>query len=475
MEIRVLTQAQIDKIHDASLALLSAPGVRIPHPDVRQLFGEAGAEVDEETKVVKIPETLVTWALDEAGKSFTLFGRDRSQQARFGVGERNYNSIAGEAFWTDDTCTHRRPAVLADVETATRLGDGLPHINLVGAMTDPQDVPVAYRCVATAAAQAKNTTKPFQFWFHDRASARYVLEILTALAGGEAEAARYPMTYPFLEPISPLKFPYDGLDLLFETARLSLPVPIGPMAQVGATAPATLAGTLAQENAEILAGICITQLIKPGLAVCYGGIPHAFDMRTTQMIFGGPEQALMAIAMTQIGNHYDLPVYINVGLTDSKVPDAQAGIEAGITLTLGALAGADIFGHLGISGVDQAASTVMLMMQHEIVSYIERLMRGFEVTDETLGLDVVRDVGHDGNFLGEMHTLRHFREELWFPKLLDRAFWSNWIEEGATKMHERCIAAKDALLRSHQPTPLDTATARELDRIVDTARRDLAS
>jgi trimethylamine--corrinoid protein Co-methyltransferase len=193
------------------------------------------------------------------------------------------------------------------------------------------------------------------------------------------------------------------------------------------------------------------------------------------MIFGGPEQALMAIAMTQIGNHYDLPVYINVGLTDSKVPDAQAGIEAGITLTLGALAGADIFGHLGISGVDQAASTVMLMMQHEIVSYIERLMRGFEVTDETLGLDVVRDVGHDGNFLGEMHTLRHFREELWFPKLLDRAFWSNWIEEGATKMHERCIAAKDALLRSHQPTPLDTATARELDRIVDTARRDLAS
>jgi trimethylamine--corrinoid protein Co-methyltransferase len=391
------------------------------------------------------------------------------------VGERNYNSIAGEAFWTDDVCAERRPATLDDVETATRLGDALPHINLVGAMTDPQDVPPAYRCVATAASQARYTTKPFHFWFHDRASARYVLEILIALAGSEAEAAHYPMAYPFLEPISPLKFPYDGLDLLFETARLSLPVPIGPMAQVGATAPATLAGTLAQENAEILAGICITQLIKPGLAVCYGGIPHAFDMRTTQLIFGGPEQALMAIAMTQIGKHYGLPVYINVGLTDSKVPDAQAGMEAGITLTLGAFAGADIFGHLGISGVDQATSTVMLMMQHEIVGYVERLLRGFEVTDDTLGLDVIRDVGHDGSFLGEMHTLRHFREELWFPKLLDRAFWSNWVEEGSTTMHERCIAEKDRLLATHEPVPLDEATDRELDRIVDAARRDLAS
>jgi trimethylamine--corrinoid protein Co-methyltransferase len=385
-----------------------------------RLFEAAGASVDNDSGIVKVPERIVSESIDRAGKTFTLYGRDRSNQARYGVGERNYNSVGGEALWVDDTCKERRYASLEDVATATRLADALPHINLVGSMADPHEIPVSYRCVAVAAAQLKNTTKPIHFWFHDRASARFVLEAMAAVRSSEDEAARLPLAYPFLEPISPLKFPFEGLDLLFETSRLSLPVPIGPMAQVGATGPGSLAGTLAQENAEILAGVVITQLINPGNAVCYGGIPHAFDMRTTQLIFAGPEQALMAVAMTQMGKHYGLPVYINVGLTDSKVPDAQAGMEAGMTLLSGALAGADIFGHLGICGVDQGTSLSMLVMQHEIVAYIERLLRGFEVTDETLGLDVIRSVGQDGSFLGEMHTVEHFLEELWFPSLLDR-------------------------------------------------------
>ena len=474
MQLNILTEAQIAKIHAASMEILRTVGVRIPHPEMRQRFRAAGAGVDEATELVKIPESLVMDSLAQAGKTFTLYGRDRTRQARYGVGVRNYNSIAGEALWVDDTCTQRRYTTLDDVAIATRLADGLPHITLVGAMADPHEVPVNYRCVAVAVEQIKHTTKPIHFWFHDRASARYVLEALAVVAGSEAGAIQYPLTYPFLEPISPLKFPYHGIDLLFETARFNLPVPIGPMAQVGATAPGTLAGTLAQENAEILAGVCITQCIRPGMPVCYGGIPHAFDMRTTQLIFAGPEQALMAVAMTQMGKHYGLPVYINVGLTDSKLPDAQAGLEAGITLVCGALAGADIFGHLGIAGVDPASSLVMLLMQHEIVAYVERLMHGFEVSDETLGLDVIRDVGHDGNFLAEIHTVRHFRRELWFPTLLDRNFWQTWADEGARAMHERCIEMKDKMLRTHTPEPLDEDTSRELDKIVDAARRHLS-
>lgn len=473
MHLSVLTDNQIRMIHDASIEILNTIGVRIPHEKMRQLFLDAGAEVDEQAELVKIPENLVMVSLESAGKTFTLYGRDREKQARFGTGERNYNSIAGEALWLDDTGMQRRYAKLSDVKTATKLADALPHINLVGAMADPQDIPPGYRCVATAIEQLKHTTKPIHFWFHDRASAHYILEAFMVIAGSEDEARKYPCTYPFLEPISPLKFPFQGIDLLFETSRLSLPVSIGPMAQVGATAPGTLAGTLAQENAEILAGVCITQLIKPGTPVCYGGIPHAFDMRTTQMIFAGPEQVLMAVAMTQMGKSYQLPVYINVGLTDSKIPDAQAGMEAGITLTCGVLAGADIFGHLGISGVDQAASPVMLMLQHEMIGYIERMVRGFEVTPETLAIDVIRDVGHDGQFLGEMHTVRHFRKELWFPQLLDRNFWVNWMEEGASTMHDRCSERKDELLRSHTPVPLDTLVAMELDSILDSARHVL--
>ena len=189
------------------------------------------------------------------------------------------------------------------------------------------------------------------------------------------------------------------MDLLYETARFPLPVSVGPMAQSGLSAPATLAGTIAQENAEILAGICVVQLIRAGTPVCYGGIAHIFDMRTTQMVFAGPEQALMAVAFTQLGKSYGLPVYINVGLTDSKVPDAQAGMEAGITLAAGAAAGADIFGHFGICGVDQAASLSMLVVQHELIGYVERLMRGIEVSAGTLALVVMEAVGPGGRYI----------------------------------------------------------------------------
>ncbi len=473
MILEALTEAQIGRIHDASLEILRTVGVRIPHAEMRRRFRAAGAGLDETHEVVLIPERLVHEALASCGKTFTIYGRDRSRTARFGQGTRNYNSTGGQALWVSDDSTQRRYASLEDVVTAARLADGLPHINIAGAMAEPHEIPTCYRVVEVAAALLAHTTKPLHFFFHNRATTRYVLELFAAVAGSETEAAAYPLAYPFLEPISPLKFPYEGIEVLFETARLSLPVPIGPMAQVGATAPGTLAGTLAQENAEILAGICVTQLVKPGLAVCYGGIPHAFDMRTSQIIFGGPEQSLMAVAMAQMGKHYGLPIYVNVGLTDSKVPDAQAGMEAGVSLMCGALAGADIFGHLGICGADQGASLAMLVMQHELIGYVERVLRGFEVDDETLGLDVIRSVGRDGTFLAEEHTVRHFRKELWFPQLLDRQFWSPWVETGAETLLDRCIALKDKVLREHEPVPLDADVRREVDRIVTAARREL--
>ncbi len=413
-------------------------------------------------------------SLDSAGKSFTLFGRDRNHTAAFGEGKRNYNSISGEASWIDDETGERRWATLEDVVTAARLGDALPDLTIVGAMADPHELPASYRCVEVAAALLRNTVKPIGLWYHDRASARFLNELFVALAGGKEEAARYPVTYPFLEPISPLRFPYHGIDLLYETAELNLPVPIGPMAQAGMSAPVTLAGTLAQENAEILAGVCITQLIRPGMPVCYGGIPHAFDMRTTQMIFAGPEQALMAVAMTQMGKQrYGLPVYINVGLTDSKAVDAQAGMEAGMTLVCGALAGADIFGHLGICGVDQATSLDMLVMQHELIGYVERVMRGVRVDEESLAVEVLAEAGPGGSFIAHDHTLAHFREELWFPRLLDRSFYDAWKEGGGLTMAHRCRREKERLLAEHRPEPLPDDVEKEFRRITEAARKHL--
>ena len=245
------------------------------------------------------------------------------------------------------------------------------------------------------------------------------------------------------------------------------------MAQMGVSAPMSLAGTLAVENAEILAGICITQLIRPGMPVCYGGICHAFDMRTTQMIFGGPEQAIFGVAMTQMGKHYGLPVYINVGLTDAKRPDAQAGLEAGITLMLGAAAGADIFGHMGICGVDQAASLEILTWQNEVIRYVESVLRELDFSDEAFAADLIDQAGPGGTFIASEHTAARFRDELWFPQLLDRQFYQAWLEAGAGDAAMRCRARRDEIWRTHQPEPMSADLERSVDSIVAAARREL--
>jgi trimethylamine--corrinoid protein Co-methyltransferase len=473
MKLSVLTEQQLRRLHEASVRILERTGVDVPHPEVRRQFGDAGAAVDEGSERVRIPEALVERSLSQAATSFTIYGRDTAKQAVFGKGRRNYNTISGEALWIDDDTGERRYASVRDAGTAARLVDALPNLTIAGAMSDPHELSPEYGGAAAMVEMLRNTTKPLGLWFHNRFVSRVMCDLMVVVRGSEDGARRYPLAYPFLEPISPLRFAFDGVDALYETARLNLPVPIGPMAQTGVSAPGTLAGTLAQENAEILAGVCITQLISPGVAVCYGGIPHAFDMRTTQMIFAGPEQALMAVAMTQMGKRYGLPVYINVGLSDSKVPDAQAGMEAGITLVCGALAGADIFGHLGICGVDQASSLDMLMMQHELVGYVERLMRGIEFDDEALGIDVIEDVGPGGTFMDQEHTAAHFREELWFPRLLDREFYDAWMGSGAKTMAERCREEKERLLGEHQPEPLPEDVDRELETTLSQARERL--
>ena len=473
LSVSVLSDDQIERIHSASLAILLETGVEVPHPDLLGRFADAGASVDISARRVRIPPDLVERCLASAGRSFTLYGRDPARQAAFGRGRRNYNSIAGEALWVDEPGGARRYAALPDVVTAARLGDALDGITIVGAMADPHDLPADWRCVAVFAALLKNTTKPVTFWYHNRASARFINEIMITLRGDEAGAAQFPVCYPFLEPISPLRFPFNGVDLLYETARLNLPVPIGPMAQMGMSAPATLAGTMAQENAEILAGICITQLIRPGMPVCYGGICHAFDMRTTQMIFAGPEQAIFGVAMTQMGKRYGLPVYINVGLTDAKRPDAQAGLEAGVTLAFGAAAGADIFGHMGISGVDQAASADMLVFQNEVIRYVESVLRNVDFSDDALAVEEVVAVGPGGTFINREHTVEHFRRELWQPRLLDRRFYEAWRETGAADMEKRCRELRAEICESHRPEPMDEMLAREIDSIVESARREL--
>jgi trimethylamine---corrinoid protein Co-methyltransferase len=475
MHTSILSARDQEAIHDASMLILRDVGVEIPHAEALSLLQGLGARVDEHRNRAFLPERAVRQALEQAGKAFRIRGVDERKEARFGEGGRNYNSIAGEAHVVDEPGALRRPATLADVGAAARVAEGLEQLNIAGGMADPADVPVAIRPLEVFRVLVSNTRKPVHLWFSDRASTAYLMEMLQAVRGSAQAAGESPLCYAFLEPISPLRFAHDGIDILFETRALNMPVSVGPMAQMGLSAPCSIPATLAQENAEILAGICVVQAISPGACVCYGGICHAFDMRTTQMIFGGPEQVIFGVAMTEMGKRYGLPVYINVGLTDSKLPDAQAGTEAAATLVAGAAAGADVFGHMGIAGVDQASSLDMLVLQHEVIRYVESVMREVRVSPETLAVSEVMQAGPGGNHIGTEHTASRFRDELWFPRIFDRSYYDAWRAGGAADVASRCRHEKERLLAVEQPPVLAEDTAAELDKIIEQARRRLVS
>ncbi len=449
--LQILSQSEIEAIQDASLVILRDTGVMVHHEEMLRLLGEAGAQVDAPRKIARLSEKLVMDAVDRAGKQYVLYGRDKNRTARFGYGALVLMSSPGQFAWIDLETGQRRPATIQDTQDAIRLGDALENITIVGAMAQPETMSEKYRDVALTAELVKGTTKPSRCWVRNGATARYILEIYRTIAGGDAALRTQPMVEAFLEPISPLQLPGDGLDIVKEFAQAGQPVSIGPMAMTAGTAPGTLAATLAQENAEILAGIVIAQLLAPGTPITYGGIPHIMDPRTGICSFGSPEQGLMAVAMVQIAHSYGFPVYINVGLTDAKLPDAQAGMEKAATLLLGVLAGADTFGHCGICGTDHAGSLLWLAFDDEMMSYIKRIARGFAVGAEHLATDVIHSVGPAGNFLAEDHTVRHFREELWLPgSTWTRQPYDLWHSEGATSFGDRLRGRVSGILATHQ-------------------------
>ncbi len=472
VRLQVLAEGEIEAIKDASLAILRDTGVMVHHEDMLRLLGQAGARIDRDHKIARLPENLVMDRVTLAGKQYVLYGRDRNRVARFGYSDLVLMSSPGQYAWIDLQTGQRRPATVQDARDAIRLGDALENITIVGSMAQPESISQAYRDVALTAELVKGTTKPTRCWVRNGATARHVLEIYRIVAGGEAALRARPMVEAFLEPISPLQVPKDGLDIVREFAMAGQPVSIGPMAMTAGTAPGTLAGTLAQENAEILAGIVITQLLAPGAPITYGGIPHIMDPRTGICSFGSPEQGLMAVAMTQIARSYGFPVYINVGLTDAKLPDAQAGAEKASTLLMGALAGADMFGHCGICGTDHAGSLLWLAFDDEVMSYVKRIARGFAVDDEHLATDVVNAVGPAGNFLAEEHTVRHFRDAIWPPSpAWTRQSYDLWQAGGSTSFADRLLARVEDLLKSHRVPPLDDGMVREIDRVVEHAMR----
>lgn len=475
MKLEVLDATTIQQIHEASLSILETVGVCIHQEGMLDRLAGAGAAIDTAEHRAALPGDLVERAVSSAAKQHVLYGRNPERRAEFGQGRPNAMSSAGQFAWFDVATRSRREPHIDDLRRGIRVGHHLPSIDVVGAMVSPAEVPTAIRDVVVHYELLSGTDKPIAGWVRNGASARTIIDMMAAVRGGRQALAQRPLTAAFVEPISPLTFCRESIEILTEFARAGLPVGIGPMAICGVTAPATLAGTVVQENAEILAGVTMAQLVAPGLPVVYWGIPHAMDARTAGISFGAPEQGLLAVAMAQLGRRYGLPTGLNVGLTDSLLPDGQSGLEKGATLLMGALAGADIFGHMGIAGADQGASLVQLAADNESLAYVRRILRGISLSDDHLAAEVIRRVGPGGSFLTEEHTLAHYRDELWTPQILYRGAYERWQQSGAKDMATRAVELAEEAAASPGPPPLPEHVRQQLVAIMDEARLALGA
>jgi trimethylamine---corrinoid protein Co-methyltransferase len=461
----VLSSAEVESIHRATLQILGQTGVLIEDRRLLALLADAGAEVDFSHSLCRIPENLVMGALEGAPRRIPLYDRNGKQVAL--LGESETHPFAGHAmpFYLDAE-TGPRPATKADVESLTRLVDALPELHLACVPASPQDVPAASAFAHAAEAVLANSVKPL-FVAPDRAPVAEAIITLARLATGVDDISSHPVLVFQLSVESPLRVPPSVCDLLYTVASAGVPVVIhaGPMS--GASAPLTLAGFMATHNAEVLTGVVITQVIRRGTPVIYGGGWGAMDLRVGSRIVASPESALLRIAAGQLTQFYGLPRH-TIGIhADGPAQDEQTGWEKMLTALATIMSGFDLMSNSGALGVGMLVNHEQIVIDHEILGIAKRMARGFTADTGTLALDAVARVGPGGSFLMDEHTLAHLRTgEFWEPRLSYRGSVSAWFDSGKTNVVASARAQTEQILRSHWPPPLPGHIRSEMARVV---------
>lgn len=471
-QFRVLSDDQIEAIYLAALEVLEGVGVRVHLAQARELLEGVGSVVSDQS-LVRIPSSAVKAALQSAPSRVVLSSRDGSRNMALQRDNAYYGTVSDCPFIADRHSGQRRKYTFADVADAARLIDGLPNIDFLMSLGLVSDVPVLSYDRHQFLAMITNTVKPTVVTAVDKNGLADIYEMCCVVVGGEAAFQAAPIMALYAEPSSPLNHTRLALSKLLFAAEKAIPTVYTPCPIAGATAPATMAGCLVQALAECLSGLVIAQEKKRGAPIIIGGVPSIMDMHTMVFSYGAPELSLMSAAFTDIVKWLGLPVFSNGGCSDSKSMDQQAAIEGAISLLMATLSGANLIHDIGLLESGLVGSYELVVMSDEIIGMAKRIARGIEVDEDTLALDAIHRVRPQGNFLEDEHTLRHFRSQFWFPRLMDRSNYSRWASEGAKSMGDRIAEMTQTILREHHPDPLPKDVIRELEAIV--ARGDASA
>jgi trimethylamine--corrinoid protein Co-methyltransferase len=466
-QLRVLTSDEVYEIHLAALEILDRVGVRVLEPKAFSILEKAGANVSQEERIARIPEYLVNETVKKAPSSFTLYGRNGKYKLRLG-GERTYFALPGTGVNVLDLETGKcRSSTLADVKKFYKLADALPNVHHASLAVEPTDIPDPVASLYSILEGFRNTTKTIDGDTYGENGALDAIKMASIVAGGTDELRKKPRLLGFVNPVSPLQQSKEMMKGLLTYAEYGQPVIIASEAQAGATAPVTLAGLLAQQNAEILSGVVITQLVNPGSPVLYGAVSTIMDMREGNVALGSVETGLINVAAAQLARFYNLPSRGTGGTTEAKVPDIQAGYEKAITLMMASLAGINfIYDAAGSLESTLTVSFEQVVADNELCGMVARAVRGIDVCEETLAIDIIEAVGPGGHYLTQKHTLERLGKEHYLPSILNRQNRLKWEKNGSKTLRDVAREETKRILKEHEPEPLEPEVDKELEKTI---------
>lgn len=468
-----LTPEQVQQIDDASLRILEETGIDFLDGEALALWAAAGAKVDHAAQHVWIDRGLVRELIAQVPQQFKLRARNPERSLTIGGNHINFATVGGAPFYSDLE-KGRRPGTLEAFQKMVRLTHLCGPIHIVeGLLLEPQDIPVPVRHLDKALAQFTLSDKAMTAAAHGREVAADYVAMAAIVYGGREAVESEPVFATIVNANSPLRFDERMLGGLIGYARFGQATVVTPFILAGAMSPVTLAAAIAQQNAEALAGITLTQLVRPGVPAVYGGFTTNIDMQTGSPAFGTPEGALALLCGGQLARHYGVPFRGSGGLNNSKAVDAQASYETQMSLWPAVLAHANIILHsAGWLDSGLVCSLEKFLIDVEGLAVIQRMLEGVTINEETLALASIAEVGPGGHHFGTDHTLARYRSEFYLPLVSDRQNHDKWRQDGAHDAAHRAHQLAHQLLDSYEPPPMDESIAGELADFVARRKRE---